>query len=278
MMPVYAIGSAALGTAFLSRVTCHASRFIGASLVALAVFLIAEPAFADQTIMASDSAQVDCTASAKDLTRISLVEDEFASVSKISTGNPQDDFSVVNEPVRGDIYLSVPDGFGRPALSFFATSKRGYVYKFVCRISGDQAAQVFVSNPAIANERAAENGPTNQLGPQDAAVELVQAMYSNAVADGYEMRQRTLRPVYVGTLKVQMIAEYRGSELTGRVLRIENKGDQSVELTESMIAPSSALAVSIADSKLAPGTVTTAYLVSQNGPSPLAGQNTLTGR
>lgn len=144
MMPVYAIGSAALGTAFLSRVTCHASRFIGASLVALAVFLIAEPAFADQTIMASDSAQVDCTASAKDLTRISLVEDEFASVSKISTGNPQDDFSVVNEPVRGDIYLSVPDGFGRPALSFFATSKRGYVYKFVCRISGDQAAQVFV--------------------------------------------------------------------------------------------------------------------------------------
>ena len=92
------------------------------------------------------------------------------------------------------------------------------------------------------------------------------------------MRQRTLRPVYVGTLKVQMIAEYRGAELTGRVLRIENKGDQSVELTESMIAPSSALAVSIAESKLAPGKVTTAYLVSQNGPSPLAGQNTLTGR
>ncbi|MDF0544831.1 type-F conjugative transfer system secretin TraK [Sphingobium sp. H39-3-25] len=278
MIPVYAMGSAALGTAFLTRVYCHASRFIGATLVALAIFLIAEPAFADQTIMASDSAQVDCTASAKDLTRISLVEDEFASVSKISTGNPQDDFSVVNEPVRGDIYLSVPDGFGRPALSFFATSKRGYVYKFVCRISGDEAAQVFVSNPAIANERAAENGPTNQLGPQDAAVELVQAMYSNAVADGYEMRQRTLRPVYVGALKVQMIAEYRGSELTGRVLRIENKGDQSVELTESMIAPSSALAVSIADSKLAPGKVTTAYLVSQNGPNPLAGQNTLTGR
>src|SRR3546814_14807306 len=63
--------------------------------------------------------------------RISLVEDEFASVSKISTGNPQDDFSVVNEPVRGDIYLSVPEGFARPALSFFATSKRGYVYKIV---------------------------------------------------------------------------------------------------------------------------------------------------
>ena len=134
----------------------------------------------------------------------------------------------------------------------------------MCRIGGDQAAQVFVSNPAIANERAEENGPTEKLGTRDAAVELVQAMYSNAVADGYEMRQRTLRPVYVGTLKVQMIAEYRSTELSGRVLRIENKGPSEVELSEGMVAPASALAVSIAESRLAPGKVTTAYLVSQN--------------
>lgn len=264
MMSVYVVGSAAAGTAFLSRVNCHLSRGMGAGLVSLAVLLTAAPARADQTIMASDSSQIDCQASAKDLTRISLVEDEFASVSKISTGNPIDDFSVVNEPVRGDIYLSVPDGFARAALSFFATSKRGYVYKFVCRIGGDQAAQIFVSNPAIANERAAENGPSETLGTRDAAVELVQAMYSNAVADGYEMRQRTLRPVYVGKLKVQMIAEYRGIELSGRVLRIENKGPAEVELTEGMVAPASALAVSLAESRLAPGKVTTAYLVSQN--------------
>ncbi len=265
MMSVYALGSAVTGVAFLSRTYCHASRFIGASLVGLAVLLMADPAWADQTIMVSDSSQVDCAASAKDLTRISLVEDEFASVSKISTGNPQDDFSVVNEPVRGDIYLSVPDGFGRPALSFFATSKRGYVYKFVCRIAGEQAVQVFISNPAIAKEKAGENAAPEKAGPQDAAVELVQAMYSNSVVDGYEMRQRALKPVYVGNLKVQMIAEYRGSDLTGRVLRIENKSDAPVELTEATVAPASALAVSIAEPRLAPGKVTTAYLVSQNG-------------
>lgn len=265
MMPIYAIGCAATGAVYLSRIQCIASRALGAGLIAAAVLILSPHARADQTIMASDSAQVDCVASAKDLTRISLVEDEFASVSKISTGNPQDDFSVVNEPMRGDIYLSVPEGFGRGALSFFGTSKRGYVYKFVCRISGEQAAQVFISNPAIATEKVAESGPAEKLGPQDAAVELVQAMYSNAIVDGYEMRQRVLRPVYVGTLKVQMIAEYRGAELTGKVLRIENKGDQATELTEAAMAPASALAVSIAERKLAPGKVTTAYLVSRNG-------------
>lgn len=264
MTELYAIGSTTAGAVLMSRVSCAATRFVGASLLALGFLLIVAPAWADQSIMAADSQQVDCVASAKDLTRISLVEDEFASVSKISTGSPQDDFSVVNEPVRGDIYISVPDGFRRAALSFFGTSKRGYVYKFVCRISGDQAAQVFVNNPAIAKEKAAENAPqVAQADPHEQAVALVQAMYSNGSAEGYEMRQRSLTPVYVGALKVQMIAEYRGSDLTGKVLRIENKGTSEVDLTERTIAPTSALAVSIAEPKLAPGKVTTAYLVSQ---------------
>lgn len=267
---LYAFGSAALGTALSSRTFCWISRIAGAALIAVAVFVFAAPAFAagDQTLMADDGAQVSCNASAKDLTRISLVGDEFAGVSKINTGNPSDDFSVVNEPVRGDIYLSVPEGFGRQVLSFFGTSKRGYVYKFQCRISGDQAVQVFVSNPAIAKADAAETGTAKVAQtstPEDAAVSLVQAMYANKSVDGFEMRQRSLKPVYVGDLKVQMIAEYRGDALTGRVLRIENKGTKETTLTEASVAPSSALAVSIAEPKLAPGRVTTAYLVSRNG-------------
>lgn len=262
------VGFAAQGTALWSRL-CMMSRTSGGALIGFAVLSLAAPAYAagDQTLMASDGSQVQCSASARDLTRISLVEDEFASVSKINTGNPADDFSVVNEPVRGDIYLSVPEGFARTALSFFATSKRGYVYKFICGVSGDQAVQVFISNPAIARAELAENAPKSQqqATSQDQAIALVQAMYANKIVEGYEMRQRSLRPVYVGDLKVQMIAEYRGGEMTGRVLRIENKGTQEATLTEASVAPASSLAVSIAEPRLAPGKVTTAYLVSWNG-------------
>lgn len=270
MTALYAFGSAALGTALSSRTFCLISRIIGAALIAIAVFVFAAPAFAagDQTLMAADGAQLTCNASEKDLTRISLVGDEFANVTKIKTGVPTDDFSVVNEPVRGDIYLSVPEGFQRQVVSFFGTTKRGYVYKFQCRVSGDQAVQVFVSNPAIEKADAAEAGQTKVASastPEDAAVSLVQAMYANKSVDGYEMRQRSLKPVYVGNLKVQMIAEYRGEALTGRVLRIENKGTAETTLTEASVAPASSLAVSIAEPKLAPGRVTTAYLVSRNG-------------
>ncbi len=267
--PTLAIGVVATGAALASRHACLASRTIGALLIAAAVLAPITSAYAagDQTLLASDGSQVDCNASARDLTRISLVEDEFAAVSKISTGNPADDFSVVNEPVRGDIYLSVPDGFAHPALSFFATSKRGYVYKFVCDIGGDQAVQVFISNPAIARADAEQTsaGRPQQASTQDQAIALVQAMYANKIVEGYEMRQRSLRPVYVGDLKVQMIAEYRGTEMSGLVLRIENKGTQDAALTEASVAPASALAVSIAEPRLAPGRITTAYLVTRSG-------------
>ena len=169
------------------------------------------------------------------------------------------------QPVRGDIYLSVPDGFAKPALSFFGTSKRGYVYKFVCRIQGDQAVQVFVSNPAIAKEQQAQNGGTDKAGPQEAAVMLIQAMAQNNEAEGYERRQRSLKPVTVGDLQVQMIAEYRGENLSGQSLRIENLGKTTVALDDKTIAPSNALAISIAQPQLEPGQVTMAYLVSRNG-------------
>src|SRR3546814_20078745 len=91
-------------------------------------------AYADETVMVEDNSLVACVASEKDLTRISLIGDEFASVSKVQPTNPLDDFSVVNEPTRGDIYLSVPEGFRLKVLSFFRTTKKGYVYKFGCPI------------------------------------------------------------------------------------------------------------------------------------------------
>ena len=67
-------------------------------------------------------ASPSCTVSKSGLTRVSLKDDRFASVSKLTTGVESDDFTVVNEPTRGDIYLSVPEGFSRQRVSFFGTT------------------------------------------------------------------------------------------------------------------------------------------------------------
>jgi conjugal transfer pilus assembly protein TraK len=69
------------------------------------------PAFADQFQMAADNARVPCAVSRRELTRFSLVGDQFAALNKIAAGTPYNDFSVTHDPLRGDIYLSVPDGF-----------------------------------------------------------------------------------------------------------------------------------------------------------------------
>ena len=76
------------------------------SLLSSAALLAAatSPALAaDQFKQAADGAGIECSVSARELTRFALVDDQFASVSKISTGTPYNDFAVTNEPVRGDI-------------------------------------------------------------------------------------------------------------------------------------------------------------------------------
>lgn len=100
-----------------------------------------------------------------------------------------------------------------------------------------------------------------RASPQEAAIALVQAMYAGASLDGYAIRQPSLDPIRIGELKVQMISEYRGLDVSGRVLRIENHGRRDVTVDEKVLAPSNALAVSVATATLRAGAATTAYIV-----------------
>ena len=231
------------------------------SLLFLAGVTAAIPAAADQFRMAADNARIECVASKRDLTRISLVSDQFASVSKVATGTPYNDFSVVNEPVRGDIYISVPETYAARTINFFATSKKGYVYKFVCQVAAVEAQQLFVANPAIAQGKARDWEQETPL--QTTAMRLIQAMATQAIVEGYEIRQPTTAPVHVGSLSVRLIAEYRGARLTGKALRIENRGAVPVTLKEAELAPQGTLAVTIARPVLAPGDAKSAWLVGQ---------------
>lgn len=255
-------GAAAFGLG-LARAIDFGCKPVGATLVIAGALLAAAPARADQYKIAADNARVDCAASRRELTRISLVGDQFASVSKVSAGGPYNDFSVVNEPVRGDIYLSVPEGYAPATLSFFGTSKKGYVYKFVCSIATSEAQQIFVTNPGLAAAKAAEW--ENETPVQDTAVRLIQAMAGQATIEGFEIRQPSGSSTRVGNLAVRLIAEYRGAALKGKVLRIENKGSNPVVLKEGDLAPQGTLAVTVAQARLEPGQATAAYLVGQNG-------------
>ena len=263
MMQLLAYGLIGGGAAFTSRV-CHLSKMIGAGMIVVGGLALASPAFADEHVLARDNSEVACTMSKSGLTRVSLKDDRFASVSKLTTGVESDDFTVVNEPTRGDIYVSVPDGYSRQNVSFFGTTAKGYVYKFACRLGGTDAQHVFVENKDIEGERqaqVAQAAPT----PQEASANLVQAMYENANIDGYEIHPSAMKPVMIGALKVQMISEYRGSQYAGRVLRIENGGKAPVSLGEGTIAPTNAIAVSVANPNLGPGQATTAYIVTPSG-------------
>jgi conjugal transfer pilus assembly protein TraK len=223
----------------------------------------AGPALADQSVMVADNGTVRCEASLKDLTRITLKDDQFASISKVQTGNPAEDFQVVNEPLRGDIYLSVASGFARPAISFFGTTRKGYVYKFVCTVAGEDAKQVFVANADVEQPRpVGERWPTG-LSAADTAARLIAAMYAQKPVEGFDVSWRALTPVNVGSLKVQLVGEYSGQALIGKLLKVSNQGTTPVTLVEDQVGPADAVAISITNPRLAAGEETTAFIVSR---------------
>lgn len=251
------------GAALMSRPLSFCARPLGCIMVAVGLVMAANPALADQSILAKDNGQIDCVASAKDLTRISLDGDQFASVSKISTGIPTEDFQIVNEPVRGDIYLSVPDGFSKPQLSFFGTTRKGFVYKFLCKVKGTDAEQIFISNASLSDDKARDW--ELRTSPEETAVRLGLAMYANQSIEGFDIRQTVLEPVMVGRLQVQQISEYRGSEVRGTVLRVRNLGKQPLLLDQTMFSPSGTVAFMAPTPELAPDQESAVYLIQSNG-------------
>ena len=241
------------------------SRRTRTALPGLAALLtLTAPAHAaDQFKQAADGAGIACSVSARELTRFALVDDQFASVSKMSTGTPYNDFAVTNEPVRGDIYVSVPETYAAGSISFFATTKKGFVYKVSCRVEPIDAAQVFIANPAIATSQAAAWESETPLATS--AVRLLQAMANDRTIDGFEMRQSTALPARVGDLEVQLLSQYRGASLAGKVVRITNRGRKSITLAERDLARRDTLAVSIVNPALDPGSSTSAFVVGLGG-------------
>ncbi|MGQ3178946.1 MAG: type-F conjugative transfer system secretin TraK [Blastomonas fulva] len=260
----------ASGAPLLFRIDSHLLRGLGAALFTVgSVFggfvMAATPAFADENILAVDNGEVRCRASKADLTRISLKDDRFVSVSRVQTGVEGQDFSIVHEPTRGDIYISVPEAYSKPNISFFGTTQKGLVYKFDCQIGGDSAVQVFVGNADIENPSSKPEVLAGSGSLQDRAVGLVRAMFEQRPVTGFEIRDAARAPVNVGDMKVQLLTEYRSPTMTGKVLRIENTSASPIALREELIAGDGAIAVTISNPNLASGQATAAYVVVPTG-------------
>lgn len=262
-MAEVAYGSLGFGALLALRPSMSSSRALGAMLVGIGVALLSAPAHADQNLAATDNGQINCLASAKDLTRISLVGDQFVSISKADTGIPNEDFKVVHDPKRGDIYLSIPEGYSKPSINFFGISDKGFVYKFVCKAGGADAEQVFVTNLAIDNDKAGDWEA--RTTPEATAMRLVGAMQNFEQVPGFNISQSSLQPHKINNVELQFIGEYSGADLSGRILRVKNMSDKPLSLDENTIAGKGIVAFSASLDLLPPGQVTTIYLVERNG-------------
>src|SRR3546814_5184304 len=102
--------AAALAGTGLACFACRATRRPdpGLKMTGLAVLAFALtplPAHADQFVEAADNATLHCELARGELTRIALIDDGLANVSKIASGFPYNDFQVTPDPVRRDLHI-----------------------------------------------------------------------------------------------------------------------------------------------------------------------------
>jgi len=225
------------------------------------ITVMALPTFvqADQFLKAADNATLNGVMSKSEVTRISFTGDDAASIQKIKPTNPMDDFSIVHDPVTGDIYVTLPAGFSSKFVNFFATSKRGFTYKFVLRVSDIPATQIFVQNPVVGSQRAARferKQPYRQT-----LVKIIRAMWNREILPGYEITWRDWHRVQAGPLKYRQIGLYQGRNLVGQTYEVENISGKPVRLSEGLFQTGYILAVSIKERDLAPRSKTSVFVI-----------------
>ena len=261
--PPIIIGAAAIG-GFLMLDARPFVRTLGAGAIA-AIAVLPTVAKADQNVLAVDNGSVECTASRSDLTRIALKDDRFVAVSKVGTNDESQDFALEHEPTRGDIYLSVPEGYAKPRLSFFGTTENGYVYRFICTVAGDDAVQLLVANADVERPQDRPVELPDARGLDERAAGLIQAMYEGRPVADFEIDDTPRAAVTAGALKVRLLSHYQGVTFSGRQLQIENASGAPVTLTEEFVGGEGAIAVSLTSTVLQPGDQATAYIVTPDG-------------
>jgi conjugal transfer pilus assembly protein TraK len=212
--------------------------------------------WADERLQVADGGEVPCTLSLHGITRISAVGDAFVTDIKRSAGDGNAEFSVANEGMRGDIYVSLPDGYSGRGVSFFAITRKGFVYKLQCSVMDMPSQQIFIENPQAQEGAASVNGSA-----WEQPLLLVKAMGEGRPLPGYSASTGPAQPVFVGPAQVQIVSVYTGTTYVGKRIEITNVGRSTITLTKEEIAPPGHVVFSMSQWTLKPREKATAYVV-----------------
>lgn len=225
--------------------------------VALGGSAVSSAAWADQRLQVVDGGEVPCTLSLHGITRISAIGDAFVTDIKRSASDGNAEFSVANENTRGDIYVSMPDGYAGHGVSFFAITRKGFVYKLQCQVSDLPSQQIFIENPQAQEGAAASANGSAWEQP----LLLIKAMGEGRPMPGYTASSGPAQAVFVGPAQVQIVSVYTGATYVGKRIEITNVGRSTITLTKEEIAPPGHVVFSMSQWTLKPHEKATAYVV-----------------
>ncbi|MEL7541370.1 MAG: type-F conjugative transfer system secretin TraK, partial [Pseudomonadota bacterium] len=220
------------------------TQYLLSSLAAIAI--CASPASAQQLLEATDGQVITGYVSTTGVTRLSFVGDGAASV-QMSQGGDGPGFSIVYEPAKGDLYLTlarVPrPGERASAASFFVTTREGFTYQLELSAREVPSTQISVRNPEITLKAAKARASSDPK--ETRIVTLTRAMWSGWTVDGYQIERPFQRERAAGSLRLSVGAVYKGRDLTGRILNVRNSTPGMVSIDEALFMAPGVLSVTL---------------------------------
>lgn len=208
--------------------------------------IIVAPAEAQQILEATDGQVVSGYVSSTGVTRLSFVGDAAASV-QMGQGGDGPAFSIVHEPAKGDLYLTLArdprQGERASAASFFVTTREGFTYQVELAAREVPSTQISIRNPEITLRASKARAASD---PQEVRiVTLTRAMWSSLTVDGYRIERPYQRERVAGSLRLSVSAVYEGRDLTGRILSVRNSTPGSVSVDEALFMAPGVLSVTL---------------------------------
>lgn len=221
-----------------------------------------QTASAEQIVEVVDDGVVSAYVSSTGVTRIKFISDQ-AKEAVIADGGSGPGFTLAN--IDGDIFLTMDgtsrEGFG--AASFFVKTRSGVTYQFELASKETPSTQIFVRNPELAAKQATVASPRATM--EERVVQLTQAMWTGALPSGFEVRRPRGREVPAGPVRLRPLAEYRGTDLTGRVLSVRNPASGDISIDEDLFMAPGVVAVSIkGDRTLGPGATVDVLIIDRS--------------
>lgn len=203
-----------------------------------------------------DNQSVSAKISARELTRIFVMNDRIQSVRGIEGA-----YEITKDEVQGYIYIKPSPFFQAKSFNIFITTEQGHTYTLLLNPLDIPAENIALKSLTSSKLLAARWEMSSDY--EKTLIHLIHSMTNEQNPEGYAVINlgKTKPRLFTSGLSKQLLTLYRGNHLQGEVWKIKNMRRKLISLSPQQFYQTGTRAIALEDETLSSGEETILYRV-----------------